>query len=98
MYACMPVKDPEYSKVKGYKKTILLEILTKCLDQNHAQDLIQTKWIKYIKESKINVDENSKFKLVVTDLKRRLIYENNKLVGTKSIHVTMKTPVKPSIK
>ena len=70
--------------------SILLEILTKCLDQNHVQELIQTKWFKYIKESKINVDANTKFKLLVTDLKRNLVYENNKLVGTKSILVTIK--------
>ena len=87
MYACKSISGHEYSKVKGYKETIPLEILSKFLNVNHSESLSQTRWFKFVKNSYIKVDDNSNFKLRITDLKRNLIYDGNQLVGTESIKI-----------
>ena len=83
----MNLEGLSYFKVKGYSKTISLEILSNFIDLAYTKELVQTKRFKLIRESKINVDDNSNYKLQITDLKRDLIYENNKLVGTKSLKI-----------
>ena len=75
--------------MKGYTKTVPLEILSKFLDTEYTKTLVHTKWFKYINESKINVDNKCDFKIKVTDLKRNLIYKNNVLTGTSSLKLKL---------
>ena len=86
LYGCLNIEGKSYSKVKGFKKTLNLEILSKLLEIGKTEELRQTKWFKYINESKIHVKDND-YKLSVTDLKRNLIYNNQKLVDTSNIKI-----------
>ena len=87
LYGCLNIHGESYSKVKGFSKTVPLEVLSKFMNLGETQELVQTKWFKIIKQSKITVDENNKYKLRVTDFKRNLIYSNNNLEGTSNLKI-----------
>jgi hypothetical protein len=54
----------------------------KLLSKNSLLTRIQEKWFRKISEGKITILEQI-YTLKVTDNKRKLIYKDNKLVGTK---------------
>lgn len=83
----------ELTKVKGFKNTVSYPELKSLLDQNSKLELNQNKWFKSISEGSITV-RNSLYTLVATENKRRLVYKNNKIVGTKPFVIDSRKVIK----
>ena len=76
-------------KVKGLKHEVELtkSDFESLLYKDAFLEKHQTKWFRNISEAQINVLEQV-YTLKVTENKRKLIYTNNKLVGTKAYRIT----------
>ena len=82
---CLETIDGEtVYKVKGLKHEVELtfEDFENLLVKDFSIQKSQTKWTRNLTEGKINL-LNELYTLKVTENKRKLIYKNNKLVGTK---------------
>ena len=86
LYACLSINGDSYSKVKGYKKTVGIDILSKLLNKSETVELTQSKWFNRINESTIEI-KVGEFEIKPTDNKRDFVYLNDKLVGTKNIKI-----------
>lgn len=80
------VKVKEFTKIRGYMNALKYNDLKSLLKKGKYLDLKQDKGFINISKGYISFKTKS-YKLVTTDLKRRLIYKNNRLVATKPIVV-----------
>ena len=87
MYA-LENKDSKIIKVKGLTnkilETITLDDLELLLTKDHKLIFEQKKWYRHLDKTNIEI-LNQIYTLQVTDSKRELIYENDRLIGTKPI-------------
>lgn len=44
LYACLSINGKSYFKVKGFKNTVSIEILSKLLNKTETIELKQSKW------------------------------------------------------
>lgn len=85
MYGAIDIFGNAYTKVKGFKNAVDIEVLDNLLNKDYGKEkLSQNKWFKKITMSEIT-ERNSVFSLRPTDNKRVLIYDNNILTSTKPI-------------
>jgi len=82
VYGGITAAGKEITKVKGYKNKIALEELKSLLVKDSSLEIKQELWFKKLKEGNITLKDQI-YTLHTTDSKRQLIYENNKLIGTK---------------
>ncbi|KAG1717180.1 DNA polymerase type B, organellar and viral-domain-containing protein [Suillus lakei] len=76
--------DYEIVKIKGVKNPIKFENLLPLLTKDNKLIINQDKWYKSISEGKITIKDEI-YTLMVTENKRKLIYDNNKLIETKPL-------------
>jgi len=75
----------EYIKIKGLNNPISFDELSSLLVKDSKLEIPQEKWYRDISAGQISI-KNDIYTLMVTDNKRRLIYDsNNKLVGTEPL-------------
>lgn len=76
------------TKVKGLKDTTTLkyEDFENLLNKDFIIEKTHKKWSRNLSESKINILKQI-YSIKVTENKRELIYDNNKLVSTKSYKI-----------
>lgn len=68
-------------KIKGFKNQIPFSALKSLLGKDRTFSLQQEKWHKNIEDSNIEIS-NELYKLIATENKRHLIYNNNLIVNT----------------
>jgi hypothetical protein len=86
---CLLTKDGEFiHKVKGLNHEIDLTFkdFENLLNKDLKIEKTQVKWKRSLNEGKINILEQL-YTLKVTENKRKLIYKNSKLVGTKAYKI-----------
>lgn len=78
----------EIIKVKGLKNNILtFKDLLPLLNKNNSLKISHEKWYKNIEQGNISIN-NEIYTLIMTDNKRKIIYdENNQFVDTKAIYL-----------
>lgn len=82
VYGGILTDKTEFTKVKGFKDTIKFLQLKSLLNKSISKlDLNQEKWFRSFTKGNITV-KNQLYTLQVTENKRRLVYKNNKLIGT----------------
>src|SRR5882757_676034 len=74
----------EIVKIKGVKNPVKFENLLPLLKKDNKLVINQDKWYKSISEGKIIIKDEI-YTLMVTENKRKLIYDNNKLIETKPL-------------
>ena len=87
VYGAMDIFGNEYTKVKGFKDKINLEILESLLDKDKSHNLTQEKWFKSMKDGNISI-KLSPYDLKPNNNKRIIIYKNNKFVSTENVLVS----------
>ena len=93
VYGGILLDGKELTKVKGFKNNLIYPDLLSLLDKNSKLELNQDKWFKSISEGNISI-KNSLYTLIVTENKRQLIYDNNKLIGTKPFIIDRNKEIK----
>lgn len=74
--------NTEYIVIKGYKdKTVSYEQIAKLVNENENLKLKHEKWYSDLCKGEVRTKEDT-YTLMATESKRKLIYENNKLVRT----------------
>lgn len=72
----------EFTKVKGFKNNIDYNDLKSLLDiNNKSLELNQDKWFRSFEQGSITI-KNQIYTLRATENKRKLVYEDNKIIGT----------------
>ena len=84
VYGAIDIFGNSYTKVKGFKDTVELEILENLLSTDNKYNLNQEKWFKSISKSNIEIKDRT-YQLKPTGNKRLLVYENNILSSTDNI-------------
>ncbi len=80
----------EITKVKGFKNHVKFNQLKSLLNKNNSLKLEHEKWFRNIEEGNITVKNNCIRRFAPpTENKRKLIYKNNKLIGTKAFIINM---------
>ena len=74
----------ELIKIKGSKNLVSFEDLKTLLTKNNKLEINQEKWIKDISKGNIAIHKDI-YTLMVTDNKRKLIYNNNQFIDTKPL-------------
>ena len=88
VYAAITDENKEYIVIKGYKnENVSYNEIENIINKDNTLELKQEKWYVDLSEGKIITKEET-YTLMVTENKRKLIYENNKLV--KSLAYTLK--------
>ena len=82
IYGGITTENKEIIKIKGYKNKVPFTDLISLLNKSSTLDLNQNKWFKSIENGNITVKEQI-YSLTLTENKRELIFDNNKLIGTK---------------
>ena len=80
-------EDKSICKIKGYKEKVSIKDLEKLLIKDKKLELFHEKWFKDLAEGNIQIVKNP-YNLAVTDNKRKLVYENNILVGTEPYSIS----------
>jgi len=86
VYGGITINNTEVSKVKGFKNKLKYLELKSLLNKDTSLILKQDKWFKSIEEGNINI-KNQIYTLLPTENKRQLMFENNKLINTKSFKI-----------
>jgi hypothetical protein len=87
VYGGKTVDGYSFTKVKGFKENVSLELLRLLLFENYFKDksqLTQTKWFRNISKAMISI-KSSNYELKPTSNKRELVYSNGKLIGSTNI-------------
>jgi len=79
-------KDTDFIKIKGYKNSISFDELKSLLEENKSLKLNQNKWFRFIDKVSISIKKQI-YTLVPTSHKSKLIYKDNKLIGTPSLGI-----------
>src|SRR5437588_790469 len=74
-------EDTDFIKIKGYKNSISFDELKSLLEENKSLKLNQNKWFRFIDKGSISIKKQI-YTLVPTANKRKLVYKDNKLIGT----------------
>ena len=86
--------NEEIIKIKGFNKDAIkknkinLDILSILLTEDFKLTFNQNKWFRNLMDANIQILEQI-YTLKVTNLKRNLVYKNNKLVGTKPLKIEL---------
>ena len=80
-------EDKSICKIKGYKEKVSIKDLEKLQIKDEKLELFHEKWFKDLAEGNIQIVKNP-YNLAVTDNKRKLVYENNILVGTEPYSIS----------
>jgi hypothetical protein len=76
----------EFSKVKGYKKSVSFKDLKSLLIRNKSLILNHDKWFRDFSIGSIKIKETM-YNLVISANKRKIIYKNNKFISTKPLKI-----------
>ena len=98
VYGGIDFNNKEFTKVKGYKNKLPYSELKELLDYDKVLQLKHSKSYRKLEESTITLREEL-YNLQVTESKRKVIYENGKLVSTQAYKINFdkvihKTPLK----
>jgi DNA polymerase type B, organellar and viral len=86
VYGGILTNGKEFTKIKGFKNSISFEQLKSLLEENKSLKLEQTKWFRFISKGSITI-KNQIYTLVATANKRKIIYKDKKLIGTKAFMI-----------